>query len=160
MALLRKIIKMKKLITVMLLSLGSMAFAQPTSGDISMDKIDSAATAAPSPFQTQQTFENGLIEAFKTGNAERIAAYFGENVDLSILGKTNLYSSSQAQQILQHFFTDHSPNDFVVIHKGQAKASQYFIGELKTADGTYRVTINSKTEGNLKVINSLTVAEN
>jgi hypothetical protein len=150
---------MKKLITVMLLSLGFMAFAQPTSGDITMDKIDSA-TVAPSPLQTQQTFENGLIDAFKTGNAERIAAYFGENVDLSILGKTNLYSSSQAQQILQHFFTDHAPSEFTVIHKGQARASQYFIGELTTANGIYRVTINSKTEGNKKVINSLTIAEN
>ena len=141
----------------MLLSLGFMAFAQPTSGDITMDKIDSA-TVAPSPLKTQQTFENGLIDAFKTGNAERIAAYFGENVDLSILGKTNLYSSSQAQQILQHFFTDHAPSEFTVIHKGQARASQYFIGELTTANGIYRVTINSKTEGNKKVINSLTIA--
>lgn len=155
-----KINKMKNLITVMLLSLGSFAFAQPTSGDISMEKIDSAATTSPSPLQTQQTFENGLIEAFKTGSAEKIATYFGENVDLSILGKTNLYSSSQAQQILQHFFTDHVPTEFSVIHKGQAKTNQYLIGELTTANGVYRITINSKAEGNRKVINSLTIAEN
>ncbi len=143
----------------MLLSLGFMAFAQPTSGDITMDKIDSAIVA-PSPVQTQQAFENGLIDALKTGNAERIAAYFGENVDLSILGKTNLYSSSQAQQILQHFFTDYIPSEFTVIHKGQERTSQYFIGELKTANGIYRVTITGKTEGNKKVINSLSIAEN
>lgn len=144
----------------MLLALGSMAFAQPTSGDISMEKIDSAANVCPSPLQTQQTFENGLIEAFKTGNAVKIAAFFGENVDLSVLGTANLYSSSQTQQILQHFFDEHVPSDFAIIHKGQAKTSQYFIGELTTADGIYRVTINSKTEGNRKVINSLSISSN
>lgn len=150
---------MKRLALFICLSIGGFALAQPTSGDILLEKIDTASLLA-SPVQTQQTFEAGLIDAFKTGNATKIAAYFGENIDLSILGKSNLYSSSQAQQILQHFFTEHIPKEFTVMHKGQAKTSQFIIGELVTADGVYRVSINTKAEGNKKLINSLTIAEN
>lgn len=151
---------MKKIVTILLLLLGTGAFAQPTSGDIIMVELDSADTLM-SLAVPQLTFEAVIIASFKKGNAAKIASYFGDNVDLSILGKANLYSKSQAQQILQHFFTEHKPKEFTIIHKGNGGASQYFIGELiSIASDKYRVTINSKEEAGKNEITSLTIEAN
>lgn len=151
---------MRKIVIIMLLLAGSAVYAQPTSGDIIMLDAE-PLEREPTVEQAQQSFESILVTAFKTGNATKIATYFGDNVDLSILGTANLYSKSQAQQILQHFFTTNKPQDFKIIHKGNAKSSQYFIGELTSVKGgKYRVTLNSKAEGSKKTITSLTIEEN
>lgn len=161
-----KYMRMKKLVAILLLLVGTGAFAQPTSGDIIMvesDLIDSTGSvdSLVNYVVAQPTFESVILKAFKAGNAVKIATYFGDNVDLSILGKSNLYSKSQAQQILQHFFTDHKPKGFTIIHKGNGGSSQYFIGELISIAGKkYRVTINSKNEGSKNEISSLTIEEN
>ena len=139
----------------MLLMAGSVSFAQPTSGDLIMVELDSVEVE-PTLVETQQSFESVVVSAFKTGSAKKLATYFGENVDLSILGTANLYSKSQAHQILQRFFTEHKSTDFNIIHKG----SQYYIGEHTTSDGAkYRVTIHTKSEGSKKTITSLTIEE-
>jgi hypothetical protein len=148
---------MKKIIVILLLTLANVTFAQPVSGDIEMIEIDSLS-ATPSPIQTQQSFEVNITTGFKTNVASKIALYFGENIELSLLGKTNLYSKSQAEQVLQHFFVDHKTKEFTVLHKGTSQASQYMICELITTEGTkYRVTITTKTEGAKLTMTSLRI---
>lgn len=148
---------MKNFILAGLLFVGSVSFAQPTSGDILMDEVDTVTYAA-NVQQSQPAFEASIINAFKSGNAGKIAVYFGDNVDLSISGNTNLYSKSQATQILQHFFSEHAPKEFKIIHKGNSKTSEYFIGQLVAAEGKeYRVTLNVKSENNTRTITSLTI---
>ncbi|MBN4082111.1 DUF4783 domain-containing protein [bacterium AH-315-B15] len=109
--------------------------------------------------RAQQSFESVMVSAFKTGNAVKIASYFGSNVDLSILEKENLVSKSQGQQILKGFFDKHKPSGFTIKHKGKTGSSEYIIGELK-ADKVYRVTLNAKSSGSKKTITSLTIEEN
>ncbi len=152
---------MKKILTILCITAGSFAFSQTTSGDIYLpDPIDTLEKEMTLE-QAQQSFETTVIDAFKVGNSKKIAAYFRENVDLSILGKENLYSKSQAEQILQHFFETHKPESFKIIHKGNAKASEYFIGELiDTKKGKYRVTFNRKSINNKQVVTSLTIEQN
>lgn len=110
--------------------------------------------------QQQTTYESILISAFKTGNATKIASYFGENVDLSILENESLYSKSQAEQILKNFFVKHKPSEFTIVHKGKSGQSEYFIGELNCADAIFRVTINSKSVNSNKEITSLKIEAN
>ena len=107
--------------------------------------------------QTEEAFESAINSAFSTGNASKIAVYFGENIDLTLLGKENLYSRSQAEQVLHHFFADHPPKAFNIVHKGNAKTSQYFIGQFTSKNGkSFRVTLNSKTAGGKRIITALT----
>ena len=136
--------------------MGSVAFAQPaepTGDDILSEKIERATTA----LQQQQPFETSMVNAFKEGDAAKIARFFIDNVDLSIDGKEDLYSRSQAEQILKNFFAEHKPKDFKIIHKGTSGQSEYFIGEL-TADKTFKVTLNSKNVGGVQKITSLTIS--
>jgi len=151
---------MKKILLFLCVLTSGFAFSQPTDGDIFMPEanvIERPATIA----QAQPSFESVIVSGFKTGNALKIALYFGDNVDLSITGKANLYSKSQAQQILKTFFTENKSDQFKIIHKKNTDSGEYFIGELTTtAKKSFRVTINSKMNKGKKTITSLTIEEN
>ena len=149
---------MKNYIVFISLFVSSMAFAQPGEPEFTIVEYDPIVREETSLLQ-QVSFESKMVTAFKTGNADKIAGHFSENVDLSIDGKEDLYSKSQAEQILKTFFSAHKPNGFKIIHKGKSGQSEYFIGEL-SAEKIYRVTINSKSNGGSKKITSLTIEEN
>jgi len=150
--------RMKKIIIIALFFSGMTALSQPFN-QIEVVKVNVERTPAkePRPQKIQETFETTMIAAFKAGNATKIASWFGDNVDLSILDKENLYSKSQAEQILKTFFTTHKPSEFTVLHKGKSGASQYFVCSLTASDGNYRVTLNTKPSGTATVITSLTI---
>jgi hypothetical protein len=151
---------MKKLLLITLIFSGTAAIAQPEPPMIAEGVPGGGCCErAPTLLRAQQSFESAIVSAFKTGNAEKIASYFVDQVDLSILEKENLYSKSQAQQILKSFFEKHQPSNFKINHKGKSGSSEYFIGEL-TAGGDYRVTLNCKSSGRGRNITSLTIEEN
>ena len=146
---------MKNYIVLISLFVSSLAFAQPSEPEFTEVEFDPIVREETSLLQ-QVSFESKMVGAFKAGNADKIASHFSENVDLSIDGKEDLYSKSQAEQILKTFFIAHKPNDFKIIHKGKSGQSEYFIGEL-SAESIYRVTINSKVNSGGKKITSLTI---
>ena len=149
---------MKHYFTLIALFVGSMALAQPSGPEfteVETEPIERSETT----LQQQQSFEAMMVSAFKTGTAAKIAKYFNDNVDLSIDGKEDLYSKSQAEQILKTFFATNSSKDFKIVHKGKSGQNEYFIGEL-TADKLYNVTLNSKAAGGVKKITSLTISPN
>ncbi|UKN01230.1 DUF4783 domain-containing protein [Paracrocinitomix mangrovi] len=149
---------MKHYFTLIAIFLGFMSFAQPSEHEFT--KIDEVPAArAETTIQQQQSFEAKMITAFKNGKAEVIATSFNDNVDLSIDGKSDLYSKSQAEQILKTFFADHPVSSFEVIHKGSSGQSDYFIGELTSkGNAVFKVTINSKTLGGVQRITTLTIS--
>ncbi len=152
---------MKNIITFIALTAGGFVFAQPTSGDPIMPetKNDTTLVADVPLEQPKLTLEASITFGFSKGDASKLVDYFGENIDISILGKANLYSKPQAEQVLQRFFAENPPVKFTIIHKGGGKKSaKYFIGELVDKAGkTYRVTVNSKVEGQGDIIVLLSV---
>jgi hypothetical protein len=148
---------MKKYFAILLIISGSVSFAQPLDpGEEDITRHERNATVQ----QQQPTYESIIVAAFKAGNATKIASYFAENVDLSILETENLYSKSQAEQILKNFFLKHKPSDFTIVHKGKSGQSEYFIGELTCEDALFRVTLNSKSVDSSKEISALTIEVN
>src|SRR5688572_6197324 len=147
---------MKKYLTILALATCLVSFAQPLEpGEEELTRHERKATDQ----QQQPTYESIIVAAFKAGNATKIAGYFAENVDLSILETENLYSKSQAEQILKNFFIKHKPSEFTIVHKGKSGQSEYFIGELTCTDAIFRVTLNSKS-GDAKEITALTIELN
>lgn len=96
-----------------------------------------------------------VITAIKSGNAEQVAVYFDNNVEISMPDKSNSYSKSQAEIILKDFFSSNPVKGFEVIHKGQNAGSQYCIGSLLTKNGSYRTTIFMKQKGENQVLQEL-----
>ncbi len=85
-----------------------------------------------------------IITALKGGNAAQIAKYFDNTVEITLPDKSNSYSKSQGEMILKDFFSNSPVKSFEILHKGENSGSQYCIGTLVTANGTYRTTVFMK----------------
>lgn len=96
-----------------------------------------------------------VITAFKTGNAGGLAKFFDNSVEISLPGKTATYSKGQGEAVLRDFFTNQPVKSFSVIHQGESGGSQFCIGKLVTAGGTYRTTVNLKQRGEKLVLQEI-----
>ena len=91
-----------------------------------------------------------IAKALSTGDADGLAKYFGDNVEISILDKEQTYSKAKATDVLRGFFNTNKPKSFSQVHKGTSRESsdQYCIGNLATGSGSYRVYLYLKVAGN------------
>lgn len=90
---------------------------------------------------------NEVIVALKAGNANQLAKYFDNSVEITMPDKSNNYSKSQAELVLQDFFTLNTVKSFDVLHKGGNAGSEYCIGTLVTKNAQFRTTIYLKQKG-------------
>lgn len=108
-------------------------------------------------FSFEQDIPRDIAIAFKVGNAEELANYFNNTIELVILDKEDVYSKVQAQQILDDFFTDHFPKSFEIIHQGGKEESKFAIGKLVTFNGTFRVYFLLKLKNDTPFIHQLRI---
>ncbi|MFK8037691.1 MAG: DUF4783 domain-containing protein [Crocinitomicaceae bacterium] len=111
---------------------------------IAMENIE---MANPKAYDIAASIKTDILSGFNSGKAALLAKYFPSNIDVNILGKSNLYSKSQAQQVLSTFFTQNKPSGFTVVHEGQSNGTKYFIGTYNSGASKYRVTVNVKSGG-------------
>ena len=100
-----------------------------------------------------------IVLSFEAGNAPELAKHFHTNVELIILDQEDVYSRSQAEQIVRKFFAEHKPKSFKVIFEGGKENSRYAIGSLGTSAATYRVYILMKKQDNTPLIHQLRIEE-
>jgi len=82
-----------------------------------------------------------VIDAIKKGNAQAIANYFNDKIDLKILDKEDVYSKAQAELVLKDFFAKHPVKTFIESHSSAAKsANQFVVGTLTCSNAKYRVS--------------------
>lgn len=104
------------------------------------------------------SFVNGIgdvINGIKAGNAASVAKYFDNTVEITVGDKNNSYSKNQGEQVLRDFFANNPVKSFAVIHQGESGGSQFCIGTLTTAGGTYRTTINLKQKGDKQLLQEI-----
>lgn len=94
----------------------------------------------------QDKFEETVFEALKTGDATLIQNYFTTSVYLELPETRGTYSQNQARLMLDTFFSKKEPTDFKINESGKAVDSQssYYIGELITKNGSFRVYLIGK----------------
>ncbi len=98
---------------------------------------------------------SGVVNGIKSGNAAQVAKYFDNTVEISLPGNSNNYSKSQAEVVLRDFFKNNAVKSFTTIHSGENRGSEFCIGNLVTASGTYRTTIQMKQKGDAQVLQEL-----
>ena len=98
-----------------------------------------------------------IILSLKSGDGKKLASYFNENIEMVILEKDDVYSKSQAEQIVKDFFKNHPPSGFSILHQGGKEEAKYAIGKLKNGKGSYRVYFLLKTKGNKTYIHQLRI---
>lgn len=109
----------------------------------------------------EEQITSKVSDYLRIGNASGLTSFFGNNVDLTVLEKDDVYSKSQAEQILAKFFRDYSPKQFNLVHKGKSKqGTLYRIGELNTKNGNFRITFYIKDNSGQFLIQQLRIEQN
>lgn len=100
---------------------------------------------------------DAIARALGSGDAEALSKYFGDNVEISILDKEQLYTKAKATDVLRGFFNTNKPKGFSQVHKGTSRENndQYCIGNLTSAAGDYRVYLYLKVNGNAVTVQEI-----
>lgn len=102
----------------------------------------------------------GIINALKSGDSEKLSAYFNDNVQLVVGNKNDIYSKQQAIGIISDFFKHNNVSQFEIIHQGKKEAANFVIGTLTTSGGKYRVSILTRKAGNNTIVQQLRIESN
>ena len=110
------------------------------------------------PFFATIEITDEIETAFKNGNAEAIAKYFDQSVDLKIVNQEDIFSKPQATSILKDFFTKNQVRSFGIGHIGYSKNGDKFaIGSLVTITGRFKTYFLLKKDGEKFYIKQLRI---
>jgi hypothetical protein len=98
-----------------------------------------------------------IVTSIQSGNDATLANFFNENVELVVQTHDDVYSKSQAQQIVAEFFKSNKPKQFSIVHQGGKEGARYAIGSLTTSTGTFRVYFLLKNKNNNSYIHQLRI---
>ena len=98
-----------------------------------------------------------IMVAFNDGNARMLAGFFNTRIELTIFDEENIYSKTQAHQILESFFHQFPPKEFYYIYHGGKDNSKYAIGEFNCTKNEFRVTIYLKNNDRKFLIHQLRI---
>ena len=100
---------------------------------------------------------NKISQAIGNGDAQTLAQYFDETVEVAILDNEDVYDKAEAQRVVAGFFNKHDLKSYNQVHQGVSKKedSQYSIGKLVAANGTFRVYVYLKIDNGRHIIQEL-----
>ena len=89
-----------------------------------------------------------IVQAFVNGDVKGVGKYFNASIELIFNESQGVYGKAQAEQILKTFLVDNASASgkftYKPLHGSDRDNVQYYIGELHTGKGLYRVTIYMK----------------
>jgi len=100
-----------------------------------------------------------IVTSIQNGDDAVLASFFNENVELVVQTHDDVYSKSQAQQIVAEFFKTNKPKQFSILHQGGPEAARYAVGSLTTNTGTFRVYFLLKNKNNISYIHQLRIVK-
>ena len=91
-----------------------------------------------------------IVQGFVNGDAKVVGRHFNLSVELIFNESQGVYGKAQAEQILRIFFINNASVNgkfnYKPLHGSERDNAQYYIGELLTGKGLYRVTIYMKDQ--------------
>lgn len=89
-----------------------------------------------------QDINDDVNNALKQGNASEVVKMFADRVSIKVLTQEDLLSKSQAQALIEDFFSKHKVKSYQTSHTSIVNGDQQFItGALDTSNGKFRVSI-------------------
>lgn len=100
-----------------------------------------------------------ISKAFREGNADAVAMHMDNSVDMNIMNEESTLSKAQAVQSLKNFFSKNKPKSFSSIHQGSSKGKEscYYIGELDSSGGKFRVYVYFKAVNTVQLIKEIRI---
>ncbi len=108
-------------------------------------------------YQSFSQIPDEIVLSIQSGNDVMLASYFNQNVELVVESHDDVFSKSQAQQIVAEFFKANKPKQFSIIHQGGKDGARYAIGSLVANTGTFRVYFLLKNKDNNSYIHQLRI---
>ena len=84
---------------------------------------------------------NPISKYMAMGDAEKLSAWFSDNLEVTIFSDTNDSSRNQARQIMKSFFRSYTPRSFEITHKAGRSNKKYALGTLNAGGEMFVVTI-------------------
>ena len=84
---------------------------------------------------------NPISKYIEQGDAEKLSAWFSDNLEVTIFSSSNDSSRNQAKQILKSFFRSYTPRTFKISHKAGRPNMKYALGTLTAGGEMFLVTI-------------------
>ena len=75
------------------------------------------------------------------GDADKLSAWFADNLEITIFSTTSDCSRNQACQLLKSFFKSYTPRTFKISHKAGRPNMKYALGTLTAGGEMFLVTI-------------------
>lgn len=98
-----------------------------------------------------------IAKYIRAGDAERLSAWFADNLEITIFSQTSDSSRGQAKQIVRAFFNHYSPRSFEITHTAERSNMKYAVGVLSAGDETFAVTIFVSLKGSSYSIQQLKI---
>ena len=98
-----------------------------------------------------------IAKYMRKGDAERLSAWFADNLEITILSTTNDSSRNQARQIMKAFFNTYTPRSFTIDHKAGRSNMKYALGLLSAGGENFIVTIFVSCKENTYKIHQLKI---
>lgn len=98
-----------------------------------------------------------IAKYIRLGDAEKLSAWFDDNLEISILSNTSDSSKNQAKQIVKAFFETYSPRGFDITHTAGRSNMKYALGRLSAGGETFEVTIFVSFKGDSYKIQQLKI---
>lgn len=93
------------------------------------------------------------------GNADNLSAWFDDNLEITVITRSNNASKAQARQIVKNFFETHTPRSFEVNHTAGRGNMKYVLGTLNAGGESYSVTIFVSNKGKTYKIQQLKIEQ-
>ena len=84
---------------------------------------------------------NPISKYIANGDAEKLSAWFSDNLEVTIFSKSNDSSRNQARQIMKSFFKSYTPRSFDINHRAGRANMKYALGTLNAGGELFNVTI-------------------
>ena len=75
------------------------------------------------------------------GDADKLSAWFSDNLEVTIFSDSNDSSRNQACQIMKSFFRSYTPRSFEITHRAGRSNMKYALGTLSAGGEMFSVTI-------------------
>lgn len=89
-----------------------------------------------------------IAKYIRCGDADKLSAWFADNLEIGIIAKPSDSSKNQAKQIVKTFFNAYTPHTFDITHNAGRSNMKYALGLLNAGGERFAVTIfvSYKTE--------------
>lgn len=82
-----------------------------------------------------------IAKYIAAGDADKLSAWFSDNLEITIFSSTNDSSRNQACQIMKSFFRSYTPRSFEITHMAGRTNMKYALGTLTAGGEIFIVTI-------------------